>query len=435
MTVLLPSKPTGLANNIGNGSNTTNNNNTYITNLSVGDSSVSVTDNNTPNTNVSLITNNKIGIYVNDTQRIGININTPTKRLVINDELGETIRLIYNKAVENKFADINIDSNGSLIFKTYDNQYINFIDSTNTSTPNIKLNNQILYASANQLNYTTISTPGIAESNKVVVLDNNRSINNINAMRLNELTVDDLYLNDELRINVDTIQYGLQINNNSGNCLKLQNNNHFTLFNIQSTGVLSIYNNTNIIEILSDKNNNLIYPIQLTTENNLNITGIGIKFNTYNNDNIKRNMSSIETIITNNQNNNENSIIKFNNMNNGNLTNTVTIRNDGYILCNTLMELSDRRTKYIINNSNFEESLEKISKINTYNFIYKNDSKKIIHKGLIAQELYDIIPSAIHIENANDLKDLYTISNKELIGYLIDCIKALKYKIENFKTY
>lgn len=430
MSILLPSKPKQLSNNIGN-----SNSNGTISNLTAGDSIISVSDNNTPQTNISLKTNNKIGIYISDTQRIGINIDTsPIKRLVINDELGETIRLVYNKNNENKYADINIDSQGSLLFKTYNNQYINFINDSNNSITNIKLNNQTLLATASQLNYTVINTPGYAEAEKAIILDSNRSINNINTMVLNKLTVNELTLNNALNIDVNSIYYGLNIKNNNGNCLKLQNNNNFAVFNIPESGVLNIYNNNNIIEILSDKNNNLIYPIQLTTENNLNNTGIGIKFNTYNNNNIKRNMSSIETIITNNQNNNENSIIKFNNMNNGNLTNTVTIRNDGYILCNTLMELSDRRTKYIISNSNFEESLEKISKINTYNFMYKNDSKKIIHKGLIAQELYEIIPSAIHIENTHELKDLYTISNKELMGYLIDCIKALKYKIENFKN-
>ena len=118
-------------------------------------------------------------------------------------------------------------------------------------------------------------------------------------------------------------------------------------------------------------------------------------------------------------------------MNNGNLINTVTIRNDGYILCNTVMELSDKRTKDIMDKSNSEESLEKICKINTYNFTYKNDFKKKIHKGIIAQELYEIIPSAIHIEYTNEINDLHTVSNKELIGYLIDSIKALNYKIEN----
>lgn len=426
MSILLPSKPKQLSNNVGGG----NTNNTTIANLGVDDSIISIKDDNTPQTNISLKTNNKIGIYISDTQRIGINIDTsPTKRLVINDELGETIRLVYNKNLQNKFTDINVDSEGSLLFKTYNNQFVNFINDANNNITNIKINDNPLFASATQLNYTIV-TPGIAEAEKTIVLDNSKSITGINSMSL-----DDLILNNSFNINTNTLNYALTIKNDNGTCLKLQNENNFSIFNIPSSGILNIYNSSNIIEILSDKNNSLIYPIQLTTENNLNNTGVGIKFNTYNNNNIKRNMSSIETIITNNQNNNENSIIKFNNMNNGNLTNTVTIRNDGYILCNTLMELSDRRTKYIISNSNFEESLDKISKINTYNFTYKNDSKKIIHKGLIAQELYEIIPSAIHIENTSELKDLYTISNKELIGYLIDCIKALKYKIENFKNY
>lgn len=426
MSILLPSKPKQLSNNVGGG----NTNNTTIANLAVDDSIISIKDDNTPQTNISLKTNNKIGIYISDTQRIGINIDTsPTKRLVINDELGETIRLVYNKNLQNKFTDINVDSGGSLLFKTYDNQFVNFINDANNNITNIKINDNPLFASANQLNYTIV-TPGIADSDKAIVLDNSKSITGINSM-----TLDDLILNNSFNINTNSLNYALTIKNDNGTCLKLQNENNFSIFNIPSSGILNIYNSSNIIEILSDKNNSLIYPIQLTTENNLNNTGIGIKFNTYNNNNIKRNMSSIETIITNNQNNSENSIIKFNNMNNGNLTNTVTIRNDGYILCNTLMELSDRRTKYIISNSNFEESLERIAKINTYNFMYKNDSKKIIHKGLIAQELYEIIPSAIHIENTSELKDLYTISNKELMGYLIDCIKALKYKIENFKNY
>ena len=145
-------------------------------------------------------------------------------------------------------------------------------------------------------------------------------------------------------------------------------------------------------------------------------------------------MSSIETIITNNENGSENSILKFNNMNNGSLTNTVTFRNDGYILCNTLMELSDLRTKKIIKRSNSNESLNKICQINTYEFTYKLDTKQKIHKGIIAQELFNIIPSAIHIEQNNELNDLYTVSNKELIGYLIDSIKELKYQLDVIHT-
>ena len=138
-------------------------------------------------------------------------------------------------------------------------------------------------------------------------------------------------------------------------------------------------------------------------------------------------MSTIETIITNNENNNENSIIKFNNMNNGNLFNTVTIRQDGYIMCNTLMELSDARKKKIINKSNYNDSLHKIIELKTYDFTYIEDLKQQIHKGIMAQELYQIIPSAV------STGEHYTVSNKELIGYLIDCIKSLNESINEIK--
>lgn len=421
MSILLPSKPKQLSN-----TNVSKN----ISTLANDDSGIFIIDNNQPNTNISLKTNNKIGLYISDTQRIGINIeSSPIKRLVINDEIGESIRLIYDHINENKYVDINISKEGSLLFKTYNNEYVNFINEADPSITNIKINDSILYASATQLNYNTILRPGYAMAEKVLVLDIDMSLQGINELSLNNLTTNYLNLNNTLSLKFNSNNYNLFIENNNGNCIKMQSNDNYSLFNISNNGILNIYNNNNIIEFLSDKNNNLIYPLQLTTENNLNNTGIGIKFNTYNNNNIKRNMSSIETIITNNQNNNENSIIKFNNMNNGNLINTVTIRNDGYILCNTLMELSDSRTKTIIDDSDFNNSLERICKLKTYNFVYKNDTKKKIHKGVLAQELYEIIPSAIHIEDNGEISDLYTISNKELISYLIDSIKALNDKL------
>lgn len=416
MSVLLPNKPTKVTIDVGT---------PLSSNTAIGDSGISIYDNNSPNTNITLKTNNKPALYISDTQRIGINISSnPTKRLVINDELGETIRLIYDNT---NYADININSEGSLLFKTYNNQYINLINDTNK--PILKINNVLVEASAEQLNYNKITYLGIAEAKKALILDSGKSISGIE-----NFSTANAFINNKLVLDTNTFDYTIDIKNNKGNCLKLQNlHNQYTTFRMLDSGILNIYNSTNIIEILSDKNNNLIYPIQITTENNLNNTGIGIKFNTYNDNNIKRNMSTIETIITNNQDNYENSIIKFNNMNNGNLNNTVTIRNDGYILCNTLMELSDSRTKYIIGTSNFDDSLKKICNINTYNFKYINDSKNIIHKGVIAQELHKIIPSAVNIEKTNNFDDLHTVSNKELIGYLIDSIKALKNEIEKIK--
>jgi hypothetical protein len=426
MSLLLPSKPRQFSNNVS--TNT-------ISNLVTDDSGIYIADTNTGNTSISLNTNNKLGLFINKDQRIGMNTHaSSTKRLIINDENGQTVRLMYNREIQNRYADIDMSSEGSLLLKTNNNQYIDFINESNNSVTNIKLNGNILYANAAQLNYNTVATLGIAEPNKAVILDNNKSISGINSFSVDTLYTNTFGINNTLELNTNSPNYCLVLSNDQGNCLKLINNNNYSLFNLNTSGILKIYNNQNIIEILSDNNNDIIYPLELTTENNVNNTGIGIKFNTYNDNNIKTNMSSIETIITNNENSNENSILKFNNMNNGSLTNTVTIRNDGYILCNTLMELSDARTKQIIKRSDSSESLNKICQIKTYEFIYKADTKQQIHKGIIAQELFKIIPSAIHIEQNNELNDLYTVSNKELIGYLIDSIKELKYQLDGIQT-
>ena len=413
MSVLLPSKPIGLNIDISEGSN-------IQKNVLIDDTGLFIIDDDTSNTSVVLKTNNVPALLITDTQRIGINIANPSSRLVINDELGDCIKLSYDKL---KFANIKIMSNGSLQFETYDNTPINFV-SGDANTSGLQLNGTLLEASAEKLNYTNIMSTGIAEASKVLVLDSSKSLSGINY-----LSVNNLIINSTLSLNTNSTDFAFVIQNNLGNCLKLKNDNEFATFSVLDSGVLSIYNTVNTIEILSDNNNNIIYPLQLTTSNNLINTGIGIKFNTYNDNNIKRNMSTIETIITNNENNKENSIIKFNNMNNGDLLNTVTIRNDGYILCNTLMELSDSRAKKIINKSDYKQSLKKINEIKTYDFVYIEDLKKTIHKGVMAQELHTVIPSAVNIG------EHYTISNKELIGYLIDCVKSLTQSIEEIKNF
>lgn len=414
MSVLLPTKPVGLNINQGSGTSTENN-------FAVDGSGLYIFDNNGPNTNITLKTNNINALYIDDKQRIGIHCINPTSRLMINDEEGDCIRLIYNNNINSNYAYIKLGQDGSLILEPYKESFVN-IKSTN-GTSGLKLNNQIVYSTADQLNYTNINIPGNAEANKCAVLDFSRSISGINT-----LSVDNLIVNNTFSLSTNSPNYAFTIENKMGNCLKLMNKNNYTTFSVLDSGVLNIYNSMNTIELLCDSNNSLIYPLKLTTSNNLINSGVGIEFNTYNINNIKRNMSTIETIITNNENNNENSIIKFNNMNNGNLFNTVTIRQDGYILCNTLMELSDARKKKIINSSNYNDSLKKIVDIKTYDFTYIDDLKNKVHKGIMAQELHKIIPSAVSIG------EHYTISNKELIGYLIDCIKSLNDTVNDLKN-
>jgi len=415
MSAILPPKPISL--NLCQESSS----NTISDNFSVNGTGVYLLDDSTPNTNVTLKTSNNTAIYIDDRQRIGINCINPTSRLMINDELGDCIRLIYNNNINSNFAYIRLGSDGSLKFEPYNGAYVNII-SSNTNSSGLQFNGITITSSAEQLNYNNISQPGEGEPNKTLVLDSTSSIGGINY-----LSVNNLILRNSLIIDTDNPDFSFQVKNKVGNCLKLINKTHYTDFVITDNGVLNITNSANSIEIITSSNNGLIYPLKLTTSNNLINSGVGIEFNTYNINNIKRNMSTIETIITNNENNNENSIIKFNNMNNGNLFNTVTIRQDGYILCNTLMELSDARKKKIINVSNYNESLKKIIELQTYDFTYIEDLKQQIHKGIMAQELHKIIPSAV------STGEHYTVSNKELIGYLIDCIKSLNKSIEDIK--
>lgn len=415
MSVLLPNKPISL--NVDQGDATQISNN-----FAINGSGIYILDNGLQNEHVSLQTNNNNALYIDDRQRIGINCINPTSRLMINDELGDCIKLIYNRNIDSNYSYIKLDQDGSLILQPYINSYVNIV-SNGTNSSGIKLNNIVVTSSAEQLNYNNINTPGTGEANKSLVLDSSKSIAGINYLSVNHLII-----KNSFSLSLDISDYAFTIENKSGNCLKLINKNNFTTFQVLDSGVLNIYNTANSVEIISDNNNEIIFPLKLTTSNNLINSGVGIEFNTYNINNIKRNMSTIETIITNNENNNENSIIKFNNMNNGNLFNTVTIRQDGYILCNTLMELSDARKKKIINKSDYNKSLEKVININTYDFTYIEDLKNKIHKGVMAQELHEIIPSAVSVG------EHYTISNKELIGYLIDCIKSLNESINDLKN-
>jgi hypothetical protein len=407
MSVLLPSKPVRIA--IGGGSNT------VPSNVISGDSGIYVNDTGADASLVFKI-NGDTALYVDRFRRLGINMDTPlTDRLEINDPDGDCIKMWNNNTTPTYIK----NQNGSLILDVED-RINNGVDLKGK----FYLNQSEVLSTASQINYTNVLESGSAFRNKCVVLDDNKSYYGVNIFSVNSLII-----NESLDINTNSDRFALNVRNDMGNCLKLHNNTLYSEFSVTESGNLNIFS-SNFVDISSEiVNVGIQYPLQLTTSVNSVNSGVGIKFNTYNNSNIKRNMSSIETIIINNENNMENSIIKFNNMKNGELFNTVTIRNDGYIICNTLLELSDMRKKKILKASNCNESLEKIKNVKTYDFVYTNDDKKIIHKGVMAQELHKIIPSAVNVDEDEE----YTVSSKDLIGYLIDSIKSLSDSVKELK--
>ncbi len=408
MSSILPRKPVRVAISGGGSSGTPSN-------VISGDSGVYVVDDGEYASMYFKINGNN-ALSIDKFRRLGINVDsTLTYRLEIDDPLGDCIKM-WRSGTQPTYIK-NIDGSISLDVEDRSSNGIRMHGK-------VHINNQELLSTAVKLNYTNVSEIGNAERSKCVVLDSDRSYYGINV-----LSVDNLVINKSLTMDMDSDRFALNIKNKQGKCLKLFNDSLYSEFTLADSGELVFYNSDGHVDISSGMQTvgNIQYPLQLTSNIRGANSGVGIKFNTYNNSNIKRNMSSIETIIINNENNMENSIIKFNNMKNGELFNTVTIRNDGYIICNTLLELSDMRKKIIVNRSNKNESLEKINMVNTYDFYYTNDEKKTIHKGVMAQELHAVIPSAVNVS------DDYTVSNKDLMGYIIDSIKSLTETVNDLK--
>lgn len=393
MSVLIPSKPTKLSVD-----GTTQG-------LLVGDTGLVLVDGTS--SSITAKVDNQSALRIDKFRRLGINVDTElTSRLEILDSDGDCIKLIRGSA-QSKVA-LGVD--GTITF-----------DAVQTNIGHgFSLRGEEVLASAGELDYTHVTTIGVGQPAKAIILDSTRSARGINL-----LSVNDLIINRSLTLDMNSDYFSLNIQNSTGKCLRLSNDSWESTFTLADNGMLYVDNNGDGMELsCASVPLDNSYPLQVTSAS----SGVGIKFNAYNKSNIKRNMSSIETIILNNEDNMENSVIRFNNMNDGLLINTVTIRNDGYIICNTLLELSDMRKKRIIDRSNIFDSLNKINSVNTYNFMYLEDNENVVHKGVMAQELQCVIPAAV-----NDGKDC-TISNKEIIAYLIDSIKALHARIDKLEA-
>ncbi len=391
MSVLLPSKPVRI-NQASSGSG-------GPSDLIYGDSGIYVRD-VANDASIQFNINGSTALNIDKFKRLGINTqHVLTYRLEINDPDGDCIRMFKNNELP---ASIR-NENGWISFNTFDE-----------SQTGVALPSKIRYGGVNidstavQLNYTNVAEPGLAQRGKCLVLDSDKS-----AYGIKILSVEDLIVNNSMTLDMNSDRYVLNVKNQTGKCLKFYNNELFTEFTLQDSGELTIFNSGGHAEIIC--NSDVQYPLQMTSNGG---NGIGIKFNSYS-QSIKRNMSSIETEMENGM---QSSVIRFNNMKNGSLHNTVTIRSDGNIVCNSVLELSDKRRKTIIKPSDMEESLKKIKQIQIYDFVYKGDS--VLHRGLMAQELKQVIPSAV-VSGDN-----LVISNKEIIGYLIDSIKCLAQKIE-----
>ena len=346
---------------------------------------------------------------------------------------------------------IEISPSGILNLNSISNN-IN-IPNHNGLTTGLQLEGMLITASALELNYNDITTTGIAEASKSLVLDSNRDITNINNLTTTNITgtlqtpsqsnITDLGTLTKLNtsgsnvgINTSIADMALEINETSGNCLRLThddsngNATNYCDFSMDSDGKLFIKPTGDqfIIEAEDSGTNDIINNLQLyryTTETADNNFGLGLQYNIENNIGVAKETCSIQSTYTDISNGNEDANILFNTISNGILTQRADLDHLGQLSVTNVIETSDMRVKENFVDADLEESFKKIKQIQIKDYNFIDDPNKKIKRGVIAQQLKEIIPAAVEISKKNGYDDFHGVDTKELVGHLIASIQYI----------
>ena len=143
------------------------------------------------NSSVLLRTNDSNAVYIDKFQNVGINNLSPSAQLDINASDGDCIKLTYNGS-SNK-AGLKVASDGIMTITSTGGE-VNVhntsdfnIKSHDGSSTGLKLNDTLVRASADQLNYNVV-TPGTVTASKAIVVDSSRDIVNIRNLTASQLT-------------------------------------------------------------------------------------------------------------------------------------------------------------------------------------------------------------------------------------------------------
>jgi hypothetical protein len=237
-------------------------------------------------TNSELININKSNNYV------GFGTNDPQAPLHINDTLGKCLRLhpypnytgSYGSPNYANYTEFNVLSSGQfdiLSGNLINNRLSNINILTNNSTYGLKLNNELLLPTPTEYSYITNITNGTASNSKVLIVDNNLDINNINLLSCSSFIVNGTNIDDS--------------NNNQ----YLQN---LTIGNASSNKALitDTLNNINNINTLKTKKYSLNYEniYGSNKNNNLNLYNLNNKFKIINKSHLINKLSSNNWILS-----------------------------------------------------------------------------------------------------------------------------------------
>ena len=460
------------------------------------------------------------------TGNLGINSSAPDKQVEINSTTGDCLRLTYNDDTGTavNYSDLLVSLDGNLTILSAG--LTTFIDVTNNldiaghngTTIGLKLAGVLVTSSAAQLNYTNV-TPGTASSTGALVLDVNGEIAGITTLSAGTINVaslnitgssgvDTLNTTGNVGINTTALDYGLEVNEDTGNVLRLTYNDgnggpadNRVDFQLSATGTLTItpvgtnpsvniaghdgntqglqlagtlvtstavqlnYNdvtpgtaaasktlvldasgdvaNINIMSmntlnttIDNATGNTVAYPINVgrTTSDTPSIgLGCGIDFFVENSANTNVAYGAISVSANTITDAIEDGKFTVNLVSAGSSLAAMTLTNTS-MLVTELVETSDRRVKENIVSANLEESFEKIMNLNIVDYNFIKDAGKLTHRGLIAQELKEVIPNAVVISEKDGYKDFHGVSSKELIGHLLATVQCMNKKFNDLET-
>jgi len=311
---------------------------------------------------------------------LGLASSAPSAQMEINSTTGNCLKLTYNNSTGTgtNYAALTVSSTGTLSINATGTAASVNIANHNGTTLGLQLAGSLVTASATQLNYT-VTTPGLATASKALVTDANNSIAGLN-----------------------------YIDAASAAFLKPNNANNTVEYPV----------------------NLLVYPGTVAGVG----LGTGIQFSSVNDTNAVLNTAAINYVSSSITTGAESGFFDFRLVQSGTIHSAVTIANTGILSCTSLVETSDIREKENIQETQSSESLEKILKINVKTYNYIKDENKVNHTGVIAQELKEILPSAVVIRKNDDYDDFHQVHYTQMIPHLINCIKEFKNKVTQLKA-
>lgn len=152
---------------------------------------------------IILRTNNSNALYINDSQQLFINTNNSRGKINIGNASNHIV--CYHNNDNTKYSSISVDESGSLHLDSVGDIHLK---------KTVYLGNEILEATASELNYNNGITPGIASPFKTVILDSNKSIEGITSLSSTNLNVSNTLT--ATSISCDSLAFTTPINSTSG---------------------------------------------------------------------------------------------------------------------------------------------------------------------------------------------------------------------------